>query len=244
MAEQKIEMNVYPSEKGPAEIRLRQGSLPIPYQYQGYSYTLESIQSVIDLITSKGSKENTVIFVDEKGIQVILDDTITGRPKDTGQYKYLKSLDYKEWDKVLGHRLNQKQFIEFLKRRPEGEIKEFDYLFASAQKLSLATVITGDYEYEDNNNLVVNFKIKDSESTTRLPKFLLVTLPLIQGSEQLYEIEVEMEFSSPRNEGEKPGFTLTIPKFERYWHQAVEDEAKILKESLEGYLILSGQGLR
>lgn len=242
MTEPKVNLKIYPVDDH--EVYFRTGELPTPYQYKGYSYILESMQSVIDLIKSKGNQVNTVIFVDENGVQVVLDDTTTGRPKDTAQYEYEKSLEFKEWDSIFGHRLNQKEFIDFLKRRPEGEIEGFDYLFASVQKLNLASVITGDYEYEDSNNLVVNFKIKDSESTTKLPKFLLVTLPLIQGSEQEYQIEVEMEFHSPRAEGEKPGFTLTIPKWLRYWQNAVTDEETRLKESLEGYLILSGHVLK
>lgn len=245
MSEQNVHVKVLnPDGTTPAEVHFRTGSLPAPFQYQGYRYTLESTQSVIDFIRWKGSQGDTVIFVDEKGIQVVLDDTEEDRPKDGAVYGYKKSMELEEWDNILANSVQQKDFINFLKRRPEGEVTDIDPLLAAVQKLNLATVITGDYAYEDINNHVVSFKIKETETSTRLPKVLMVRMPLIYGSEYVPEMEVELEFRAPRNEGEKPVFFLTMPKLDRYWKEAVDHEVKVLKESLEGYLILSGRGLK
>lgn len=244
MTEPKVNLEIYPVDDHAAEVHFRTGQLPTPYQYQGYRYILESIQSVIDLISWKGSAENTVIFVDEAGVQVILDDTVTDRPKDTAIYQYTESLEYKEWQSVLGRAIQQKAFIDFLKRRPEDQIEENDLLLASVQKLNLATVITGDFEYEDINNHVVAFKIKETETSTKLPKVLVVSMPLIYGNENILTMEVELEFRAPRNDGEKPVFLLTIPKFDRYWQEAIEYEVSKLKEQLKEHLILSGRGLK
>lgn len=244
MTEPKVNLEIYPVDDHAAEVHFRTGQLPTPYQYQGYKYNLESMQSVIDLIRWKGSKENTVIFVDEEGVQAILDDTVTDQPKDGAVYQYKKSLEYQEWQIILGKAIPQKVFIDFLKRRPENQVDENDLLLASVQKLNLATVITGDFEYEDINNHVVSFKIKETETSTKLPKVLVVSMPLIYGSENVLTMEVELEFCAPRNDGEKPVFLLTIPKFDRYWQEAIDYEVAKLKEQLKDYLILSGHGLK
>lgn len=228
----------------PAEVNFRTGQLPTPYQYQGYNYTLDSMQSVIDLILWKGNSKSTVIFVDEKGVQVILDDTIYDRPKDKAVYGYKKSLEYQEWEDVLNKVIPQKPFIDLLKRRPEDQVDVIEYLMASVQKLNLATIITGDYEHQDVNNVTVSFKIKETETSTRFPKVLIVQMPLIYGSKNVLTMEVEMEFRAPRNDGEKPVFLLTMPKFDRYWQEAVEFEVGVLKEHLEDHLILDGRGLK
>ncbi|OPY59155.1 MAG: hypothetical protein A4E55_00372 [Pelotomaculum sp. PtaU1.Bin035] len=245
MSDQNIHVKVLnPDGMTPAEVHFRTGQLPTPFQYQGYSYTLDSIQSVIDLILWKGSKENTVIFVNENEVQVILDNTITSRPKDTARYSYKKSLELEEWGQILGKAIPQKSLIDFLKRLPEDQLDEQAPLLAAVQKLNLATVITGDYDYEDVNNHVVAFKIKEAEGSTQLPKVLIVHMPLIYGSENVLDMEVELEFRAPRNEGEKPVFLLSMPKFDRYWQEAVEHEVGVLKEALAAHLILDGRGLK
>ncbi len=228
------------------QIKLYTGDAPEPFQYEGYNYTLESVQSVIDLVEWKGDQENTVIFVDESGIQVILDDTVTGRPKDTAQYSYKDSLEFQEWKKndAIGNILKQRDLVDFLKRRPEGEVDELEYLLATIQKLNLATVITGEYEQSDSNNVTVSFKIKESEGSAKIPKTINVHMPLIFGSDKVLDMEVELEFRAPRNEGEKPVFLMTIPKYKRYRQEAIEYEVNKLKEALEGYLIMSGRGLK
>jgi len=225
------------------QIKYYTGQAPQPFQYNGYGYTLESIQSVIDLIERKGSLENTVVFVDENGVQVVLDDTVTGRPKDTAQYIYKNSLEYSEWkSEVIGEVIKQRDLVDFLKRRPEGEVDELEYLLATVQKLNLATVITGEYEQSDSNNVTVSFKIKESEGSAKIPKTINVHMPLIFGSDKILDIEVELEFRAPRNEGEKPMFLMTMPKYKRYRQEAIEYEVGKLKEALAGYLIMCGRG--
>lgn len=245
MSDQNVHVKVLNADgPTPAEVNFRTGQLPTPYQFTGYRYTLESMQSVIALIHWKGALDNSVLFVDEDGVQVILNDTVTDRPKDTAIYEYKQSMESKEWFPYLGSRMKQKDFADFLKRRTADEIDGSDHLLASVQKLNLATVITGEYDYEDNNNLVVGFKVKDAEGSTRLPKVLTVHMPLIYGSEFVVDMEVELEFSKPKAEGEKPTFALSIPKWNRYWQAAVEFEVDKLKKALEGYLVLDGRGLK
>jgi hypothetical protein len=244
MKEPEVKFEVYANPGAPSEIHLRQGGLPEPYQYRGYNYTLESIGSVIELIRWKGNNLSTVIFVDDGGVQVILDDAVINRPKDTAKYSYKKSIELDEWALVLSKAIQQKSFIDFLKRRPDDQVEEIDLLLASVQKMNLATVITGEYEPVDSNNVTVSFKIKETETSTKIPKVLIIQMPLVFGSDNIVTMEVELEFRAPRNEGEKPLFLLTIPKFDRYWQEAVDFEIDRLKKALGGYLILDGQGLK
>lgn len=240
MSDQELTVHLKTDAK---EINLRTGGLPPVYQYQGFAYTLESIDSVIELIKWKGSKENTVIFCDQKGIQVILDDTVKDRPQDTARYAYLVSLEWGEWNKCVNQMLNQKAFVDFLRRRPEGEIENFESLLAAVQTFKVATQINGEFAYEDSNNVKVIFKMGEKEGSVHLPKVLYVTIPLIYGSDKKFAIEVELEFTVPKAENEKPAFKLTVPKWDRYWKDAVDHEVSRLKSALEGYLILDGRGL-
>lgn len=211
------------------------------YQFKGVKYSLDSIGSVIELVNQRGSKERTLIFHDDEQVQVILDDSITDRPQDKAVYRFELSDAFKEWQKVLGVPLNQKQFVDFLRHRPETEIAEIDSLLATVQYLKLATEIIGDYQYDDNNNITFMFKTRDAEGSAKLPSVLNVYLQLLNESELVQCVEVELELRKPKSENEKPTFVLTCPKLDRYLKVAKEYEINKLKHALEGYIILAGR---
>ena len=223
------------------EVIVREGQAPAVYEYKGFQYNLDSVPSIIELINWKGSQLNSVIFVDEKQVHVILDDTVQNRTKDTGTCVFKESLEFQEWRRVLGNFLNQKDFLDFLKRRPDGEIEIIDSLKAAVQIFKVNCQITGEFNHDDSNNVQVMFKMGEIESSIRLPKMFLVQMPLIYGSDTIMDMEVELEFTVPKAENEKPTFRLTIPKFQRYWQEAIKAELAKLKEALPGHLILDGR---
>lgn len=211
------------------------------YQFKGTKYGLDSIDSIIKLVEQRGSKERTLIFYDDQQVQVILDDSITERPQDVVSYRFKLSDDLKEWQEVLDTPLNQKQFVDFLRRRPEKEIAEIESLLASVQCLKLATEIVGDYQYDDSNNITFMFKTRDTEGSAKLPSVLNVYLALLNESNLVQCIEMELEMRKPKSENEKPAFVLTCPKLDRYLKIAKEYEINKLKHALEGHIILAGR---
>lgn len=211
------------------------------YQFKGTSYRLSSIDSIIKLVEQRGSKERTLIFYDDEQVQVIFDDSVTDRPQDRATYAFELSDELKEWQAVFGVPLNQKQFVDFLRRRPDGEVVELENLLATVQYLKLATEIIGDYQYDDNNNITFMFKTRDAEGSAKLPSMLNVYLQLLNESELIQCVEVELELRKPKSENEKPAFVLTCPKLDRYLKIAKEYEINKLKHALEGYIILAGR---
>jgi len=223
---------------------IRTGNLPdLPaiHQFKGYNFQLESVQSLIDLILRKGDPAKTIISGNESGIYAVLDDTITDRPQDTAYCPYLHSLEFSEWSKVIGDRMNQKTFVEFLRRRPPGQVNDFDKLMAAVQTLKINVQITGESVYEDNNNVSFVFKSSEKEGKLSLPKTLLVWLPLVLGSADNIFVDFDMEFCIPKSDTEKPSFVLSMPRKDFFWRQATQKEFDKLKTALPGYLILDGK---
>lgn len=223
------------------------GNLDTPFVYKGRKYELDSLQSFIDLVVNKGSKENSVVFFDYNGVRVILDDTVKDRPQDTGSMSFKQSDEFKEWVSGIfggnmqkGGNITQKNFVEFLRHRELDEVDELESLMASVQQVKFATIITGEAAYDDPNNITFAFKMGDSEGMGRLPKVFTINLPLVFGSAMIMPMEVEMEFVRPKSQDEKPYFTLSMPKFQRYWKEAVEYDLEILSRELEDYLLLGG----
>ncbi len=211
------------------------------YVDKGFHYTLKGIQSVIDLVKARGSEEFTFLFYTDKQIQVIIDDAVDKRQQDTAVYEFEQSDLLKEWKAVLETSIDQKQFINFLKKRdPEKELPETEALIASLQTLKLASEIRFDGDYDDRNNYNFAIKVKDMEGNTKLPNLLTINIPLINESDFALDMEIELEVIKPKGEGEKPWFKLACPKFDRYWKQAVKHEIEVLKKALPDYHILAG----
>lgn len=210
------------------------------HQFDGTDYKLRSMDAVIELVRERGSDENTVVFYNKSKVQVILDDTLMNRPQDRATYSFEWSDAFDEWRAIFGKPQAQKDFVDFLRRRPVGEVLEIESLIATVQRLNLVTEIVGDYQYDDNNNITFMFKSKDGEGSAKLPRIIIVNITLLNESAKVFDLEVELELRKPKSENEKPLFVLTCPKLQRYTNEAVDYEIKRMKEALDGYLILAG----
>lgn len=220
-------------------IRVLHGDIRV-HQFSGTKYALRSIDSLIELAKTKGSQEHSVIFYNTSKVQMILDDTVMDRPQDMATYEFAASEAWKEWQDVLDHAMGQRDFVEFLRHRPANELANIEGLLAVVQRLSFATEIIGDFQYDDRNNISVMFKMKDVEGSVKLPSVLELSIILLNESEFLSDIEIELELKKPKSENEKPTFTLTCPKLKRYWLDATEEAVDRMKDSLPGWMILAG----
>jgi hypothetical protein len=223
------------------DVNVRHGNLPDIYMYKGYQCSVRNLDSLIELVRRKGNSNVSVIFYNDTGVHVVMDSFEEERPQDTATLKFRNSDEYQEWAQIIGQRINQKTFVDFLRRRPEGQVEDIESLLAAAQKINFATTITGEASYEDTNNVTFVFKMGDVEGSARLPRILIISMPLIHGSDSIMDMEVEMEFVKPKADNEKPYFVLTMPKYDRYWREALEYEIEKLKEELPGFLILEGE---
>jgi hypothetical protein len=220
-------------------ITFRTGQAAPPWINQGSCRRLDSIESIRDLVLFRGSKERTVAFCDQEKIGVILDDQVE-RAKDTAIYHFPKSQEVLDWMKLFEKCVPQKDFIEFLKNREPDEVEKAEELLAKISRLSIATVIVGDFNYDDRNNQEIMFKTKDGEGQVKIPQTILVEIPLIERSDHTVFIEINLELIKPGSDSERPRFKIECPKLKRYWREACDYEVERLKGYLPDYQILAG----
>lgn len=237
MEDLKISVNA-PEGKG-NELTIFTGEKRVYYP-KGTNYTLDTIDSIAELVKFRGKPEVTLIFCNNEKIGIILDDSIMDRDKDLARFNFVQSDELKEWKEVLNDPLSQKEFVDFLKLRRPEEVDGLDELLSKAQYLSYATSIVGDFNYDDRDNIEVAIKIKDSETTAKIPQQFTVNIPLVYGSDKILKIEIKLELYKPRSEDHRPAFLLTCPKFDRYWHEAVKYEVDRLKTLLPEFKIIQG----
>ena len=210
------------------------------YYPGGTSYQLDTIDAIAELVKFRGNPQTTLIFCDETQIGIILDDSIMDRPKDLARFKFEQSDEFKEWSTILGKQSSQKSFVDFLKLRQPEEVAGLDSLLSQIQNLAFATSIIGEFNYEDSNNITVVFKSKDAEGTAKIPQQFFITIPLIFGSDKKLSMEIQLDMQKPREENQRPLFSITCPKFNRYWNEAVQYETNRLKALLPEFKIISG----
>lgn len=207
---------------------------------ESFDYGLQSLQGVLDLIGRKGDSQKTVVFYNDANIQVILDDTITDRSKDTALYSFANSIAYTHWKNIFGKAFQQKELIDFLKNHPEDIVGGVDSLISAVSKLKITTEIVGDYWYDDNNNITFMFKSKDGEGAASIPAKITLCVPIFNESDFVPQMEVELQLNKPKAETEKPTIVLTCPRMEFYRKAAVDFTVNALKEALPGFLIMAG----
>ena len=225
------------------ELVIREGRAPDIFVYEGQKYNAHSTEAFVGLVKSKASKENCVIGYTEDSARAILDVSIEDRPQDTVDLEFEKSLQAKEWGRILskdGMRFDQKGLVEFLSRREPDEIVGQEALRASLENFKYVTQIQGDFSRQDAHNYTFMIKVGEAEGSVRLPKIIVVDMEIFKESGFSQEIEIELEFYKPKAENEKPAFRLSCPKFDRYRHKALEEEVRALKKSLDGYLVVAG----
>lgn len=224
---------------------------PTEYIYRGVDYKLNSTDAIIGLINKRGCAENTLIFYDvegsDTGIQVVLDDTVQDRNKDTAAFKFIESDLMREWKELFNARqgVGQKDLIKYLKRRDPSEFVEpmmLQELMAIAQTLNIATVINFDSMYQNESNKEIAFKIKDAETSTKVPDMFQIQIPLYNESDLIVVMEVEIEVVKPTQEGQKAAFIFTCPKLPVYCKHAMKYEVEKIKTALPEFTVLAGRG--
>lgn len=204
-------------------------------------YKLNSINAIVDLVKIKGNKENTVILYDDKGIDIILDETVKNEPLDHCLYQYAYSLQFRDWNSIFGRAMDQKMAVEFLKSRTPGEINEVESLIANIAKIKLVTTIAGEYSDDNEGNITSIFKEKNGkEHKLTIPKEIVCTMPVFQETEEVQMI-FEVKLIKPKHDDEKPLIIFNCCRKDYYIQATALIEVEKLKKHLEGYLILSGR---
>jgi len=233
-----IEVKVVPEGK---DLVIRTGDAESIFQYNGFKHEVFSTESLIALTKAKGKPESAVVAYSDSGVKIILDDNVVDRRQDRIEYLFKVSQQFNEWASVLrGCDMTQKELIDFLRRREDGEVNDADFLLSQVQQFKFVTNISGDFTYDDRNNYTFAVKVGEAEGTVRLPQIIIANIEVYNESGFIQPMEVEIEVVKPRNESEKLTFRLSCPKFSRYNKKALENEINQIKTGLDGFLIITG----
>jgi len=152
------------------------------------------------------------------------------------------SLEFRSFLNGKEKTFNQKDFLKLVDTFPECIVVDgsVSYFRAMAEKLQISTKI--DFESNvDPDNLTFIFQEKSGgDQAGKLPKKIKLSLPFYEGSTNKVEIDVDLEVTTPKNEGEKPMFKLVNVKHERTEREALKSEISTLQLALSDWLFVNG----
>jgi len=239
MMEQREQINVCAK---PGEIVIRHGQAKPLFEYRGTDYKTKTVQGFASLVKAKGNRDHAIVFFGINSATAILDDRIQDREQDIVSYNGQRSVQYDEWLPILkGTGFSQKELIEFLQRREDGEVPEKEALIQQLKNFRYVTNITGDFTYDSANNYTFSVKVGEADGTVRIPQTLVANIEVFLDSGFTQEMEVEIEIVKPKSESERPRFDLSCPKLNRYLKKANDHELERLHEELDGWLVVAGQ---
>ena len=173
------------------------GEAPEIFQYHGYQYEASTVKGFVELVKKKGVQERAVIFGSGTCFHAILDDAVQDRERDTVTMPFKYSVICNEWIQILqrGEIFNIKEFVDFLKRRSDGEIENIDELLYNIKNFKYVTSVSGDFTYDSRNNYTFAVKVQEAEGTVRIPQSFIMKCEIFKGSgwEQMMEIELEIQ---------------------------------------------------
>lgn len=219
------------------------GEAPEIFQYHGFQYEASSVKGFVELVKAKGVQDRAVVFGHGKGFYAVLDDSVQDRELDTVTMPFTYSVICREWLQILesGQVLNLKEFIDFLKRRNDGEIENIDELIYNIKNFKYVTNISGDFTYDNRNNYTFMVKAQDAEGTVRIPQSFIIKCEIFKDSGREQMMEIELEIQKPKSPGEPLLFQLSCPKFPRYLQDAKEELYDSMKKELNGWLVVEGK---
>jgi hypothetical protein len=225
-------------------LNIREGKAPEIFQYEGFNYSAHSTDSFCRLLKAKAVDiPSAAVFMKDSGFHAIVDTSVVDRPQDTITYDFRYSVRAKEWMRILteGMTFTVREMIDFLKCREEGEIEEYEKLLYAAQNFRYVLKTEGDFTRDNSQNYVVMIRVGEAEGTLKIPERIYINLELIDGSDYLQSLEIEVDIHRPKDAKDgMPGFHLGCPKFARYLDKAKNREGMVLNQELSEFLVVSG----
>lgn len=192
--------------------------------------------------------ETAAIFYTKTAVVCLLDDRRDLKPgadPDSVKFAFTRPSLAKKWLAIFGKPMKHDAFREFLEERyPEitgsANGKAGADLFTLIANLSISKSFTYDGAITDRNNYKIGFTTATGGDTVNIPKWVTVTLPLMEGLDRTYNLVAKLELEVPKTEGEKPTFTLKVPDLDDVFELVAKDAMAVVAEALPGYLITYG----
>ena len=209
--------------------------------------TVADIESLASYLERWGKPDRTTVYCEGGKVVAILDevendDKVHLSMKQTRQAEIW--LPVLRGDKAFKH----VDFKEFLEER-YNEIAEGSALFAAVSELSLSSTFSYDAKLSNERNYSIKVESDDGASVTKLPKALVITIPVWKGlqdpdkepgTDRVYAFPARLLFTAPSESQKQPVFALDCEALRDVLEQAERDITAQVRTALKDWQVLNG----
>lgn len=208
------------------------------------SHKLEDVVSLIAFAQKYGSKEKSAVIFNDEGVVLVVDDSITNGQRERISTSFAFSHDWLAWSRVFGSQVEHRPMLEFLLLQQQNLV---DVKIIDAMRLIRATSqvkLDSDLRVESETVGVI-FTATAGEELVRFPREFTLQIPVldidVDSPEAWARVPVRVEIRLPTEPKQPVRFILLAPTLQAVRRQRVNLELDILREALEGWLVVRGQ---
>lgn len=206
-----------------------------------YTYAVTSASALVDFIKEECNRRDnkignkSTLQLNSTGGLFIAD---TDYKYGVCEYNRKFSQQWEVLQKYANQTLSHKEFMRALKKL-KPSIDEFDAVFQAYAQIRLIgnSKLISNPIFTNNqaeSGYMCKYTIEGSEKDeqeTTLPAGFTISLPYGKGTEDLYDVDIELLFS--RNEYDELEIEFGVPELDNIEEQAIKDEAQYIRDNTE-----------
>lgn len=201
------------------------------------SYTTKDTESFIAYVDKYGNPKTGIIFCQDAGLEMYFDES-SRTEKVILPFEY--SLEYRTFFQRGNdeRHFSQKEFVKALETFPDI-IEGADLLLPNIERLKLEATVEFESNLDDRDHVFM-YREKGGSQTARIPKQLILRLPVFEKAKNKMTVLADLEIQRPKSAEDKPVFILRDPRRERTIRTAMEAEVDTIKKALKNWMFVWG----
>lgn len=234
-------------DKGNINIKV-DAPTPLEHDYKAdyRTHGFLNTESMIDFLKKYGTKEESVVFVNDTEIQGVLADKIDRGMRETIKRPFRFSNEFMEWQKLLPGGVGRIDHVAFL----ELLYKYEDYLPDPKILTDLAAIgwkieVCGEAiaPSPQSKEVTIKVKVNGDERMQKIAKKFTLTIPvLLEDSvrNERMSFDIKLMPIVPEHAGQKPSYQLNCVQIVTNLAERLEREAAMVKDELDGWMVVRG----
>ncbi|MFP4145322.1 MAG: hypothetical protein ACLFV3_09275 [Phycisphaeraceae bacterium] len=207
-------------------------------------HRVDNTESFVAYAQKYGDAEKSLIFYNDAGATLILDESIERGQRETASLEFERSDEWDAWGGVIGDSLGHRRLLNFLTLYSHT-LDTPEILASMASAKANVTVDIDSSLKEDQKTVGYLVKSSAGSELQQFPKELRISVPVldvdVEDPEAWAQLTLRLHIDLPAEPGGKVTFSLLCPGWDAVLRGRTRREADKLRAGLEGFTILRGR---
>jgi len=206
-------------------------------------HEIHDTQSFIAFAKAYGDAAKSLVFYNEGGATLTLDETVAKGDRETVHMAFTPSDDYSDWCGVIGSVTDHRRLLLFLLAH-EHNLTDPGIL-ASMRRLRLNATVDHESDLQETDTTVgVLVRTSGGEDLAKFPKEFRICVPVLEqdlDENQWRTLTVRLEVVLPTEAGKSATFCLRCAEWPVLLRRRAADEGNTVAEALSDWNVMHGK---